>query len=182
MPRSGSLSSTSDESSSDISSTPCTSPYPSSNDDSQSSTPSSATTTRSSPALLINSNNTNNPEYHVLYVNVNGEYVPVAKTSFIIQAPIQSTNLSISKPTSTNTKPSTSDRKKNYGCTYAGCQKSYFKSSHLKAHIRLHTGKFTFHITTQNDSCLFLFCFYCVCEEKKRLTYITILNYRPFKC
>jgi len=147
MPRSGSLSSTSDESSSDISSTPCTSPCPSSNDDSQSSTPSSATTTRSSPTVLTNPNNNNNPQYHVLYVNVNGEYVPIAKTSFVIQSPLQSTNLSISKLTTLDTK-STLDRKKNYSCSYTGCQKSYFKSSHLKAHIRLHTGKFTFNITT----------------------------------
>jgi hypothetical protein len=144
IPRSGSLSSTSDESSSDISSTPCTSPYPSSNEDSQSSTPSSAaTTTRSSPTLINNIN----PEYHVLYVNLNGEYVPIAKTSFMIQGALQPTNSAISKSittTSTNGKIPTSDRKKNYSCTYTGCQKSYFKSSHLKAHIRLHTGKLKF--------------------------------------
>jgi hypothetical protein len=136
------LSSTSDESSSDISSTPCTSPCPSSNDDSQLSTPSSSTTTRSSPPTI---NNDINSEYHVLYVNLNGEYVPIAKTSFILQTALQSANPSISK-TPTNTKSLTSIRKKNYACTYAGCHKSYFKSSHLKAHIRLHTGKILFSI------------------------------------
>jgi uncharacterized Zn-finger protein len=74
-------------------------------------------------------------DYHVLYVNVNGEYVPIAKTSFIIQTSLPSPNSPTSKPTTTV------NRKKNYICTYAGCTKSYFKSSHLKAHIRLHTGK-----------------------------------------
>jgi len=157
LPRSGSLSSTSEESSSDISSTPCTSPYPSSNEDSQSSTPSAATTTRSSPTL----SNNMNPEYHVLYVNLNGEYVPIAKTSFMIQGALQQTNSAISK-TNINAKFSTSDRKKNYSCTYTGCQKSYFKSSHLKAHIRLHTGRFKF------DIIFFL-------KRKKSLTYLNAL-------
>jgi uncharacterized Zn-finger protein len=123
--RSNSISSLrSDESSSDLPSTPCTSPFSLSNDDSQ---PSST-----------------NQEYHVLYVNLNGEYVPIAKTTFIIQTSLSSSssssssNVQISKPIITAT---TINRKKNYLCTYDGCNKAYFKSSHLKAHIRLHTGE-----------------------------------------
>jgi len=32
-------------------------------------------------------------------------------------------------------------RAKKYSCKYLGCDKSYFKQSHLKAHIRVHTGE-----------------------------------------
>ncbi|CAF1168502.1 unnamed protein product [Adineta steineri] len=118
LKRSNSISSSpSDECSSESSSsTPCTSPFSTSNDDSQSSSSSS------------------NQQFHILYVNVNGEYVPVAKTSFIIQPPSSSeSQIPVPKPISV--------RKKNYICPYTDCTKSYFKSSHLKAHIRLHTGE-----------------------------------------
>lgn len=53
---------------------------------------------------------------------------------------ITSSNLSLTKP-NTRTKLPAQERRRIFECDYENCGKNYFKSSHLKAHVRCHTGE-----------------------------------------
>lgn len=53
---------------------------------------------------------------------------------------ISSSNLSLNKPY-TRVKLPAQERRRIFECDYPNCGKNYFKSSHLKAHVRCHTGE-----------------------------------------
>lgn len=67
------------------------------------------------------------------------------------RAPLGGTTPSLDQPSTTPTLPKQLDEdliktnsilgKKTHTCTHPGCGKSYNKSSHLKSHVRTHTGQ-----------------------------------------